>query len=158
MQARISRLPLREQELARVMRDYENTRLNYHSMLDKKMSADVAANMERRQKAERLVMLEMARKPEMPIKPRKVLLFGAGSLFSFALGLVIAVGIEAKKGMLLGEWELPPGVVILGRVPSIATASPSPRLRWRPFVWATIPVCLIACLFGAAVVTGWLRF
>jgi polysaccharide biosynthesis transport protein len=158
MQARIGRLPLREQELARVMRDYESTRANYQSMLDKKMSADVAANMERRQKAERFVMLEMARKPEKPIKPKKVVFFGVGSLLCFAIGLATAVGIEAKKGSLLGEWELPPNVVILGRVPPIVTASHFHRRRWRPLVWMTIPVGLTACLVSIAVYTGWLTF
>jgi hypothetical protein len=127
-------------------------------MLDKKMSADVAANMERRQKAERFVMLEMARKPERPIKPNKIAFFGAGSLFCFALGLVTAVGIEAKKGLLLGEWELPPGVVILGRVPSIVTASTSTRRSWKPLLWATVPAGLTACLVGVAVYIGWLNF
>jgi hypothetical protein len=158
MQERISHLPLREQELAGVMRDYENTRTNYRSLLDKKMAADVAANMERRQKAERFVMLEMARKPEVPIKPKKPLLFAAGTLFCLALGMAMAIGIEAKNGMLLGEWELPPGTVVLGRVPAIVAAKPtSPSTRWKPLVWATFPVGCTACLIAAGIYNGWLK-
>ncbi|HYP13946.1 MAG TPA: Wzz/FepE/Etk N-terminal domain-containing protein [Bryobacteraceae bacterium] len=157
MQTRIGRLPLREQELAGVMRDYENTRTNYRSLLDKKMSADVAANMERRQKAERFVMLEMARKPERPIKPKKPLLLAAGSVFCLALGIAAAVGIEAKNGMLLGEWELPPGILVLGRVPSIVTpAAGSPRFPWKPLFWAAVPICIMGCLM-AGIYTGWLN-
>jgi polysaccharide chain length determinant protein (PEP-CTERM system associated) len=156
LQSRIDRLPLREQELARVTRDYENTRTNYQQMLDKKMAADVAANMERRQKAERFVMLEMARKPETPIKPKKMVLYGAGAAIALVAGLVVAVGIELKKGMLLGEWELPAGVVVLGRIPPIVTVHPAERRRWRPLVWATIPLCLALSLFVAAVYKGWI--
>jgi succinoglycan biosynthesis transport protein ExoP len=158
MQQRISHLPLREQELAGVMRDYENTRTNYRSLLDKKMAADVAANMERRQKAERFVMLEMARKPEVPIKPKKFLLYGAGTVLCLLLGMATAIGVETKKGMLLGEWELPPGVVVLGRVPAIvATKQVSPIKRWKSLVWATVPVGCTVCLIAAGVYKGWLK-
>jgi hypothetical protein len=131
MQSRISRLPLHEQELARVTRDYENTRQNYQSMLDKKLAADVAANMERRQKAERFVMLEMARRPERPIKPKKPVLYGAGAAVSLGLGLVLAIALEFRKGMLLGEWELPPDVLLLGTIPRISAMAPNSGPRWR---------------------------
>jgi uncharacterized protein involved in exopolysaccharide biosynthesis len=131
MQSRISRLPLREQELARVTRDYENTRQNYQSMLDKKLAADVAANMERRQKAERFVMLEMARRPERPIKPKKPVFYGAGVAASLGLGLVLAIALELRKGVLLGEWELPPDVVVLGTIPRISVMAPNYTPRWR---------------------------
>jgi succinoglycan biosynthesis transport protein ExoP len=161
LQARINRLPLREQELASVTRDYENTRTNYRSLLDKKMAADTATDMERRQKAERFVLLEMARRPERPIKPKKAVFNAAGSMFSLALAFAIALGVETKRGLFLGEWELPPGVTVLGRVPRIvpqlesqAGFAPASR-RWR---WVAVAALLglALCAVGAAFYFNWL--
>jgi uncharacterized protein involved in exopolysaccharide biosynthesis len=159
LQARVSRLPLREQELASVTRDYENTRANYRSLLDKKLAADVAANMERRQKAERFVMLEMARKPERPIKPNRPILYAAGTIVCLVLAMAAAIGSELKKGILLGEWELPAGVVVLGRVPPIHATREAPvPPRYTRLIWATALVAVVACLLGTGVYSGWLKW
>lgn len=166
LQARINRLPLREQELASVTRDYENTRNNYQSLLSKKMSADVAADMERRQKAERFIMLEHARIPERPIAPKKPIFYGGGFALGLAFGMALALGIEFKRGVLLGEWELPAGVTVLGRVPIIDPSpaflsnagTPASRPRPAVFLWATaVIVFLLACGIGAGFLAGWFR-
>jgi len=64
VQGRVQKLPIREQQLASITRDYETSKTNYHSLLDKKLAADMAENMERWQKAERFVMLDEARVPK----------------------------------------------------------------------------------------------
>ena len=70
-QRRIERLPVREQEMAQVTRDYEMSKENYKSLLDKKMAAEMSLNMERRQQSERFVVLDRAQLPEKPIKPKR---------------------------------------------------------------------------------------
>src|SRR6202030_4193699 len=57
-QARLQRIPIREQEMAASTRDYEMSKANYKSLLDKLYEADMASDMERRQKAERFAILE----------------------------------------------------------------------------------------------------
>src|ERR1035441_9466318 len=69
IQSRMDKLPMREQQLASLTRDYEASKANYKSLLDKKLAAEMAANMERWQKAERFVMLDVARVPEKPTSP-----------------------------------------------------------------------------------------
>ena len=105
--------------MAGVTRDYEMAKANYRSLLDKKISAEMATEMERRQKAERFTVLDPARVPEKPVKPNRPLLGGLASAFSLALGVAIAIGRELKRGAVLGDWELPPDTSILGRVPTI---------------------------------------
>lgn len=125
-EARLRNLPVREQQLAAVTRDYEITNRNYRSLLDKKLAADVASDMERRQKSERFVIVDMARTPEIPIKPKRPILNAAGSIFGLMLGLLLAFGVEIRKGAVLGEWELPEGIPVVGRVPAIKPkASPA---------------------------------
>lgn len=125
-QGRIDRLPLVEQQMAAVTRDYEISKANYKSLLDKKLSAGMATDMERRQKSERFMIIDPARVPEKPFSPNRPLLAAFGAALSLALSIVAGFALEFRKGALLGEWELPPEVAILGRVPYIEM-TPHPR-------------------------------
>ena len=69
-QERVNQLPVREQEMAGVTRDYESAKADYRALLDKKLAADMATEMERRQKAERFTVVDPARVPEKPFSPK----------------------------------------------------------------------------------------
>jgi hypothetical protein len=79
----------------------------------------MAVDMERRQKSERFTIVDPARPPAVPVKPKRMLLSAGGSIFGLVLGLVLAFGKELQAGTLLGEWELPKNVPVLGRLPYI---------------------------------------
>lgn len=116
-QVRIQSLPAREQQLAGITRNYETCKANYDSLLNKKLAADVAASMERRQKSQRFVMIDRARVPQKPTRPRRALLIPAGVIASLGLSIGLAGLLELRKNALLGEWELPPDIAVLGRIP-----------------------------------------
>jgi polysaccharide chain length determinant protein (PEP-CTERM system associated) len=116
-QRRLDKLPLREQQLAALMRDYEISKANYQSLLDKKLAADMAADVERRKPSETFSVVDPARVPHRPIKPNRPLLAGLGSAFGLVLGLLLALANEWRRDVFLGEWELPPQAFVLGRVP-----------------------------------------
>jgi polysaccharide chain length determinant protein (PEP-CTERM system associated) len=118
-QYRLGRLPLREQEMAQLLRDYENSKNNYRMLLDKKLSAEMAAEMERRQKSERFTILDPARPPLRPISPNRPLLYAGGCLLGLALGVGLTLLLEWRKAVFLGEWELPGGILVLGRLPVV---------------------------------------
>ncbi len=118
-QARIDRLPLREQEMAALTRDYEIAKENYKSLLDKKLSASMASEMESSQQGEEYTLIEPARVPERPFKPKRELLYAGGSVVSLMISLLVVLGLRLPQDKVLGEWELGPGLVILGRVPEI---------------------------------------
>ena len=122
LQSRLDKLPVREQELAALTRDYEISKANYQSLLDKKLAANMAAEVEQRQPSETFSVIDPARPPHRPIKPNRPLLGLLGSVLGLGLGMVLAVAKELKNNVLLGEWELPPDVFILGRVPFIGPA------------------------------------
>ena len=128
-QMKVERLPLREQELASVTRDYEISKTNYKSLLDKKLSAGMATEMERRQQAERFTLQDPARIPTKPVKPKRMVLNGGAIFAGLALGLALALAIEFKKNQFLGEWELPPAVQVLGRVPPISIRPSEAAIR-----------------------------
>src|ERR1700733_2396745 len=118
-QGRIIKLPLVEQQMAALTRDYQISQDNYKSLLDKKLAAGLATDMEHSQKSERFKIVDLAHTPEKPVRPKRLLLASGGCLLGLALGLGVALAIEFHLGLLMGEWELPRGVVVLGRVPLI---------------------------------------
>ena len=118
-QRRIEQLPVREQEMARVTRDYEFSKANYRSLLDKKMAAGMSTDLEKRDKAERFRILDRAHVPQKPAKPNRPALYGVAAIAGVLLGLLAAIGKEYSAGVMLGEWELPADLVVLSRVPFI---------------------------------------
>lgn len=118
-QVRLERLPLRQQEMSGLLRDYDISKDNYKSLLNKEFSAEMSSDMEKRQKAERFTILDPARVPEKPAKPNRPLLNGISVAVSLVFALIVSIGREWKQGYLLGDWELPEGTQVLGYVPSI---------------------------------------
>jgi polysaccharide chain length determinant protein (PEP-CTERM system associated) len=135
-QRRVERLPVREQEMAQITRDYEMSKENYKSLLDKKMAAEMALDMERRQQSERFTVVDRAQLPEKPIKPKRPVLYTVASVLALALALVAGFSAELRRNVVLGEWELPAGTPVLARlpyieVPAVAARAKSPsRRRW----------------------------
>jgi len=115
-QKHVEVLPVREQQMLALTRDYDNSRMTYRSLLEKKQSAEMSNDMERQQQSERFTIADPARPPSEPVKPRRMLYYGASLGGSFLLGLVLAFGLELKKNVFLGEWELPSHAPVLGRI------------------------------------------
>jgi len=122
-QQRIATLPVREQEMAKLTRDYEISKANYRTLLDKQLSAEMATNMEHRQKSERFEVLDSARVSEKPIRPNRPLFYMLSILGGLLIGVAFALAREFKQDVLLGEWELPPSLPVLGRLPYIKIPS-----------------------------------
>lgn len=154
VQARLSQLPIREQQLAGITRDYEISKANYRSLLDKRLAAEMAADMERRQKSERFTMLDPARVPEKPVKPNRSLFYVLGSSLGLLLGLATAFAWEWRKNCLLGEWEFPKGTVLLGRIPEIAGGGRQIS-KVRDFVMTVSGLFLVAVIVSAGIYFGW---
>ena len=147
-EAKIGQLPIVEQRMAGLMRDYETYKLNYKSLLDKQIAAQMASDMEVRQKSERFEIIDPARPAQKPFKPNRHVWLGAGVALSLAVGLLAGFGLELRKAVLLGEWELPQNVLILGRVPVI-DMNPSARQTGGRVLKAALVGCAVVCLIAA---------
>jgi protein tyrosine kinase modulator len=118
-EGRVNNLPLVEQQMAALTRDYENSKANYKSLLDKQLAAGMATDMERSQKSERFTIMDAAKVPEKPFKPKRAAIAAAGSMAGLIIGFLAGFVWEWRKRIFLGEWELPSDIVVLGRVPVI---------------------------------------
>ena len=130
-QRRLERLPVREQEMAQVTRDYEISKANYKSLLDKKMAAGMALDMEKRQQSERFTVVDRAEVPQKPIKPNRPLLYAGAGAVGLLLAMVVGFTAELRKNVVLGEWEFPAGTPVLARLPFIEIPASSPPAKPR---------------------------
>ena len=89
-EGRVERVPMREQKLMALVRDYENTKRSYGVLLNKTLNAKISENLEKRQKGQFFRVLDRANRPSKPIKPdqKMIFLIGLGAGFGVGLGLV----------------------------------------------------------------------
>jgi len=95
-QSRLNRTPVREQELADITRDYDQSRSYYDSLLAKKNQSELATNLEKQQQGEHFRMVDPPSLPNKPLSPYRFKLSWLGLL----VGLVAAIGAAAGAEML----------------------------------------------------------
>lgn len=81
--------PKREQELLTLNRDYHNLNELYNSLLNRKLEAEMAVSMERKQKGEQFRIVDPAKIPTRPVEPDLKKLI----LLTLALGLGLGGGL-----------------------------------------------------------------
>lgn len=86
---RVELTPVSEQQLADLQRDYDISLRNYQALLEKKMSAKLAENLEKRQKGVRFRVVDPANLPQGPNQPNKPLVMGIGA----AAGAFVGIGL-----------------------------------------------------------------
>ncbi len=170
VEAKLGRMPMHEQELKKVSRDYGISEESYRKLLDKRLEADLASEMETRQKAERFSLLEAARLPEKPVRPDRPMLLAMVCGAGIFAGALLGFGVELRKNVILGEWEMPPDVAMLGQVPFIRfdqelsepeAAGQSGRSTRKFQRWAIIAAALVLSVLVAAATSlyfGWISF
>jgi polysaccharide biosynthesis transport protein len=93
-QAKLSAIPVREQEITQLVRDYEISKSHYSQLLGQQLSAETATQLEIRQKGEKFEVLDPGQVAERPSRPNRVLINSAGSAAGLILGILLAVGTE----------------------------------------------------------------
>lgn len=131
-QARLDAVPIREQQIIDVDRDYETNKAFYQTTLDRQMQAEMAADLERRQKSERFTLLDAARPAEKPYSPNRPALNFLGVVAGLGLGLGLAFLLELRDDSVRGEDELASlGLRTIARIPVVASADEIHAQRWR---------------------------
>ena len=105
-QAKVDAMPLRQEQLSSLTRDYETARDRYRSLLEKTYSADMASELEAKQDADRFEILDPAIPPDHPISPNRPLLWGVSALLALMSGFMAATGKEQMDTSIKSEAEL----------------------------------------------------
>jgi capsular polysaccharide biosynthesis protein len=153
LQAKLDVVPLREQQYVDLTRGYDIAKEQYRSLLSKKYSAEMAADLERKHGGENFSVLDEARVPQKPFRPNRKLLLVSGFLGAWILPIVLVVGkdqilttvkTERHLQKILGQ-----SVAILATIPAIGVASERERNRryLRVAVFGTSAIALLLALF-----------
>jgi capsular polysaccharide biosynthesis protein len=122
-QGKVQSVPVLETQLAGLTRNYETSRQNYQSLLDKRLSAGMSEDLERKQQAERFTVLDIASTPEKPFAPKRLPLMAGAVLVAILLSCGVCIGSSFLKGAIRSEVDLVsvlgPKLKILGTVPPI---------------------------------------
>lgn len=121
-QQRLNLAPAREQELAAITRDHEQSRTYYESLLAKKNQSEMATNLEKRQQGEQFRMIDPPSLAQKPYFPNR-LMFSLGGLgFGIALGVGLVLLIEIGSPKIYAREDLPSfGTAFLVTVPPMPT-------------------------------------
>jgi polysaccharide chain length determinant protein (PEP-CTERM system associated) len=91
---RVERTPANEQRLTNIKRDYDISLQNYKSLLEKKLNARLAENLEKKQKGERFRIIDSANLPESPYSPNKLKITLLGAMAGGGLGVALVLLLE----------------------------------------------------------------
>jgi succinoglycan biosynthesis transport protein ExoP len=147
-QSKVDSVPVLETQLTELTRNYETSRQNYQSLLDKRMSAGMSQDLERKQQSEHFIVLDEAKTPEKPIRPRRVPLMLGAILGSLLLTGAAILGVQMLLGRIDSEAQLrlllPATVPVLGTIPSIV--SRAERRNKRIALVSTLTFCVAVCV------------
>lgn len=133
LERRIEKAPQIEQDLLILERDYDNMKTNYRSLLEKRLNARVAENLEKRQKGAQFRILDPASFPRVPESPneRRIMVFGL--LFGCALGAGLALIRELSTPQFRRPEDIEHilGPQLLAVIPDFAIEYN--RLRWQRY-------------------------
>lgn len=147
-QGKVESVPALETQMAELTRNYEVSRQNYQSLLDKTFSAGMSEDLERKQQAERFTVLDPAKTPEKPIKPKRIPLMAGAIVLAFLLPSGVAIALHSLSGSIKSETELkgmlPLKIQVLGTIPPIANKID--LRRGRLVALRTFVLSVVACV------------
>jgi polysaccharide chain length determinant protein (PEP-CTERM system associated) len=157
-QQRVERTPKHEQELLTLQRDYNNLKQSYDSLVNRKLEAEIAVNMEKKQKGEQFSIIDPARLPEKPVSPDLRRLF----LIMLAAGLGLGAGLVALLDFFDSSLKKPEsletdlGIPVLATVPKIH----QPKDIWRKRlngILSVVSLIVTACLLAGFAIVAFIK-
>jgi hypothetical protein len=154
-QKRVENTPKREQELLSLQRDYENVKETYSSILNRKLEAEMAVNMEKKQKGEQFRIIDPARLPTKPIEPdmKKLFMLVVAAGLGIGAGLIFLLEYINTSFLKPEEIEAFLGVPVMATVPEIYQPRDRKRQRYNQFLSIFFILISFALFAGFTVLT-----
>jgi polysaccharide biosynthesis transport protein len=134
-QQRINNTPVREQELAGIIRETESLRLEYADLQKKQQESLLARELEKNQRGQQFRLVDAPSFPTVPVSPKRLKLSAVAAGAGIALGLMLAFALEFRLRSFHTEEELrnhlKPAVPIIVAMPVLLTNREQQRLKWK---------------------------
>ncbi|MCC6934057.1 MAG: hypothetical protein IT292_12535 [Deltaproteobacteria bacterium] len=119
----IQEMPLKEQELSKLRRDYQNNKMTYEKLLANKEQASLQGDLIRSQRAAQFRIVQPAEIPSFPAGPNRILIFCLSLVVAvlcfFSMPIALYFMNDSYKFKEQLEQEI--GVTVIGIIPSIDT-------------------------------------
>lgn len=164
--AKMGRIPIHQQDLVGAQREYDTALARWMELSNKSFDANLAQTMEERESSERLTVIDNARVPSKPVWPPREAFAGGAALGSLVLACIFGFVMELKKNVILGEWEMPADLPVLGRIPVIVPeGDPGANLgraglgvRKGALVASSVLLSLAVMAVATSLYFGWISF
>ena len=148
-QARLDMTPVREQQMAGLTRDYEQSRKNYEQLLAKRDQSEMATDLEKQQEGEQFQVLDPPNTPQKPFSPNRLKLDLIGLVAGLMVGMAVLVGAEMVDDRIYSKEELATIVSapLLAEIPPLTTAleeDQQVRSEWLQKGALSVMVVLVA--------------
>jgi len=146
-QTKLEAIPVREQQITELVRDYEISKGHYSRLLENQLSAETATQLEIRQKGEKFTILDPAQPAERPSWPNRLLINTGGGIGGLVLGLVLALVTESLGTSITSSEQIveATGIPVLEVIPVIQTRADR-RVRKRRLAWAAASSLVMSLL------------
>ena len=158
-QSRLNMTPVREQQLAGLTRNYEQSRKNYEQLLAKRDQSEMATDLEKRQEGQQFRVLDPPNLPQKPYSPNRLRFDLIGLIVGlFAGGLVVA-GAEVIDDRIYTKEEVAQIVSapVLTEIPPLSTlAEQAKQIRktWLQRLALSVMVLFLAVGFTTTYLFG----
>ncbi len=156
---RVEDTPKREQELMSLQRDYNNINAAYDSLLGRQLEAQIAVNMEKKQKGEQFRVLDPARLPQRPVSPNIKNIFIIVIVSGFGFGAAIIFLLEYFDTSFREPEELENflDLPVIATIPTVMLPGDS-KLKFVQKVFSIVAVIFSLILFvgfiGVIIIKG----
>jgi polysaccharide chain length determinant protein (PEP-CTERM system associated) len=151
-QVRLNATPGRQQELADIMRNYDESKKNYDTLLGKTMSSQLATSLNRQQQGDQFRIIDPPSLPEKSSFPDRFKFSLAGLGVGLALAFVFGVGSEFLDDRIRTEQDLLDAaqLPVLAEIPPLPTDREIAAQRWKPWI-AVAAAVLVAIIIPTGI-------
>ena len=152
-QVRLNATPVREQQLAGILRNYDQLKQDYADLLAKETQSQMSADLEKRQEGQQFRLIDRPSLPTVPSSPKRMKISLGGVAGGIGLGLALALLMNLKDSSFHSEEDLSQSFALplVVAVPLLLTANEErSRTRRRAFEWVAGSGLVIAVLIAQA--------